>query len=76
MPQYREMVSNFYADIAMMPQISDQEMRSAMQRLSIHQQQFDTLAALKELYVYVSKYRLQVRSNFVGRSEGDHIAVC
>uniref|UniRef100_A0A182NZN8 Sema domain-containing protein n=1 Tax=Anopheles epiroticus TaxID=199890 RepID=A0A182NZN8_9DIPT len=61
LPQYREMVSNFYADIAMMPQISDQEMRSAMQRLSIHQQQFDTLAALKELYVYVSKYRLQIK---------------
>ncbi|XP_050079957.1 plexin-B [Anopheles maculipalpis] len=61
LPQYREMVSNFYADIAMMPQISDQEMRSAMQRLSIHQQQFDTLAALKELYIYVSKYRLQIK---------------
>ncbi|KFB47181.1 AGAP011139-PA-like protein [Anopheles sinensis] len=61
LPQYREMVSNFYADIAMMPQISDQEMRSAMQRLSIHQQQFDTLAALKELYIYVSKYRPQIK---------------
>lgn len=41
-----------------MPQIPDQEMNSAMQQLSmLHIGEFDTVAALKELYIYVTKYR-------------------
>ena len=61
LPQYREMVSNFYADISHLPQISDQEMCTAMQTLSVQQiDEFDTIAALKELYIYVTKYRDQV----------------
>ncbi|XP_055593886.1 plexin-B [Uranotaenia lowii] len=58
LPQYREMVTNFYAEIAHMPQISDQDMCTAMQQLSIQQQEeFDVIAALKELYIYITKYR-------------------
>lgn len=61
LPHYREMVSQFYADIARLPQISDQEMCTSMQQLSVQQNdEFDTIAALKELYIYVSTYKEQV----------------
>jgi len=57
-PKFREMVSCFYNDVANMPQIPDQEMNSNMQQLSMqHIGEFDTVAALKELYIYVNKYR-------------------
>nr|CAD7441812.1 unnamed protein product [Timema bartmani] len=60
-PHYREMVSHFYYDVQMLPQITDQEMSSAMQQLSVTQLgEFDTIAALKELYIYVTKYNEQV----------------
>lgn len=55
------MVKQFYRDVARLPQISDQEMSTAMQQLSIQQSdEFDTIAALKELYIYVTKYNDQV----------------
>lgn len=55
-------MSQFYADIARLPQISDQEMGTSMQQLSIQQNdEFDTIAALKELYIYVTTYKEQVR---------------
>lgn len=55
------MVSQFYADISRLPQISDQEMGTSMQQLSIQQNdEFDTIAALKELYIYVTTYKEQV----------------
>ncbi|XP_030748718.1 plexin-B isoform X2 [Sitophilus oryzae] len=57
-PRYRDMVAQFYSDVAMLPVITDQEMGSAMQQLSAQQaEEFDTMAALKELYMYVTKYR-------------------
>lgn len=61
LPLYREMVTTFYSEISRMPQISDQDMCTAMQQLSIQQQdEFDVTAALKELYIYVTKYRDQI----------------
>lgn len=61
MPHYREMVSQFYSDVARLPQISDQEMCTSMQQLSVQQNdEFDTIAALKELYIYVTTYKEQV----------------
>lgn len=55
------MVRHFYREVALLPQISDQEMGTAMQQLSVQQNnEFDTIAALKELYIYVTKYREQV----------------
>uniref|UniRef100_A0A1B0DHC7 IPT/TIG domain-containing protein n=1 Tax=Phlebotomus papatasi TaxID=29031 RepID=A0A1B0DHC7_PHLPP len=60
-PQYREMVKVFYREVGRLPQISDQEMGTAMQELSVQQNdEFDTIAALKELYIYVTKYRDQI----------------
>ncbi|XP_049807019.1 plexin-B [Schistocerca serialis cubense] len=60
-PHYREMVSHFYCDVQLLPQITDQEMSTAMQQLSVSQVgEFDTVAALKELYIYVTKYSDQI----------------
>ena len=62
--RFREMVSTFYQDVSNMPQIPDQEMNSTMQQLSMsHIGEFDTVAALKELYIYVNKYRVQLFEN-------------
>lgn len=57
------MVKQFYRDVAQLPQISDHAISNIMQQLSINDE-FDTIAALKELYIYVTKYRDQVRVNF------------
>lgn len=57
------MVKQFYREVSRLPQISDQEMNTAMQQLSVQQSdEFDTIAALKELYIYVTKYRDQVNT--------------
>lgn len=53
------MVKQFYSEVASLPQISDHAISSIMQEFSIHNE-FDTIAALKELYIYVTKYRDQV----------------
>lgn len=64
-PHYREKVSRFYADVQRLPIISDQEMSTAMQQLSAAQaKEFDVIAALKELYIYVSKYYGEVSRFF------------
>ena len=56
-PHYREKVGRFYTEVQRLPLITDQEMSSAMQQLSSsHANEFDVIAALKELYIYVSKY--------------------
>lgn len=60
-PQYREMVTKFYYDISVAPQITDQELSTAMQQLSAMQANyFHTISALKELHIYVSKYNDQI----------------
>ncbi|XP_017111505.1 plexin-B isoform X1 [Drosophila elegans] len=60
-PNYRIMVKEFYRDVSRLPQISDQEMSTAMQQLSVRQnEEFDTISALKELYIYVTKYKDQI----------------
>ncbi|KAH8402557.1 hypothetical protein KR009_010646 [Drosophila setifemur] len=60
-PNYRIMVKDFYRDVSRLPQISDQEMSTAMQQLSVRQiDEFDTISALKELYIYITKYKDQI----------------
>lgn len=54
------MVKRFYHEVAHLPQISDHAIGAIMQQLCIHDE-FDTIAALKELYIYVTKYRDQVQ---------------
>lgn len=60
-PSYRRLVCKFYQDVAALPQVSDQEMRAAMHALSVaHAGEVDVLNALKELYIYVTKYSEQI----------------
>lgn len=55
------MVAHFYYDVQMLSQITDQEMSTAMQQLSVSQAgEFDVIAALKELYIYVTRYSNQI----------------
>lgn len=57
LPHYRQQVDRFYGDVHQLATVTDQELNSHMQRLSVkHMGQFDTIAALKELYIYVTKY--------------------
>ncbi|KAH8252435.1 hypothetical protein KR038_011503 [Drosophila bunnanda] len=66
-PNYRIMVKDFYRDVARLPQISDQEMSTAMQQLSVRQNdEFDTISALKELYIYITKYKSQIMEALEG----------
>lgn len=59
------MVKQFYREVARLPPINDREMGDAMQQLSVQQNNdFDKIAALKELYIYVTKYRDQVKCVF------------
>lgn len=53
------MVKEFYSKVANLPHISDTAICDIMQKLSVHEE-FDVIAALKELYIYVTKYRDQV----------------
>ena len=60
-PHYRQKVINFYSEISKLPRVSDNDINIAMDQLSLHQvKEFDTIAALKELYIYVTDYRDQV----------------
>ncbi|EEC13881.1 plexin B, putative, partial [Ixodes scapularis] len=60
-PSYRRMVCKFYQDISNLAPVTDQEMSAAMQSLSsAHAGEVDVLNALKELYIYVTKYSEQV----------------
>lgn len=46
-----------YSDVAGAQPVSEQELGQHMQQLSaVHTDQFDNMAALKELYIYVTKY--------------------
>ncbi|KAG0431453.1 hypothetical protein HPB47_021772, partial [Ixodes persulcatus] len=59
-PSYRRMVCKFYQDISNLAPVTDQEMGAAMQSLSsAHAGEVDVLNALKELYIYVTKYSEQ-----------------
>lgn len=54
---YYYFVFRFYSDIQKLPQITDQELSTTMQQLSVsHFGQFHIVSALKELYIYASKY--------------------
>ncbi|KAK7035567.1 hypothetical protein SK128_019610, partial [Halocaridina rubra] len=56
-PRYRAQVKNFYSDVSSAQPVSEQELGQHMQQLSAsHVGHFDNMAALKELYIYVTKY--------------------
>lgn len=52
----------YYADIAKLPAISDQDMNAYLAEQSrLHATEFNMLSALNEIYSYVSKYSEEVR---------------
>uniref|UniRef100_A0A6A7FV03 Plexin-B-like n=1 Tax=Hirondellea gigas TaxID=1518452 RepID=A0A6A7FV03_9CRUS len=60
-PRYRTQVKNFYEDISNAAAVSDQDLSQLLQQMSAtHAGQFNNLAALKELYIYINKYYQQI----------------
>ncbi|XP_030880761.1 plexin-A2 [Leptonychotes weddellii] len=56
-PSYKSWVERYYADIAKLPAISDQDMNAYLAEQSrLHAAEFNMLSALNEIYSYVSKY--------------------
>merc|ERR1712020_848401 len=54
---YRAKTISFYEKIKRMPQVTDQDLDCYMQRLSqLHEGEFNQMAALKEIFLYVSQY--------------------
>lgn len=63
LPLYRRLVVDYYTNIQRLPQVPEQELNSHLQHLSsTHAGEFDNLAALKELYIYVTKYYSDIAS--------------
>lgn len=57
----------YYADIAKLPAISDQDMNAYLAEQSrLHSVEFNMLSALNEIYSYVSKYSEEVGVPWVG----------
>ncbi|XP_030329200.1 plexin-A2 [Strigops habroptila] len=56
-PSYKSWVERYYADIAKLPAISDQDMNAYLAEQSrLHSVEFNMLSALNEIYSYISKY--------------------
>lgn len=61
----------YYADIAKLPAISDQDMNAYLAEQSrLHAVEFNMLSALNEIYSYVSKYSEEVRQGPRHRCHG------
>ncbi|MEE6502137.1 hypothetical protein FKM82_004421 [Ascaphus truei] len=66
-PNYKSWVERYYADIAKMSVISDQDMSAYLAEQSrLHLSQFNSMSALHEIYSYITKYRDEV----TGSGEG------
>uniref|UniRef100_A0A8C9KEW4 Plexin-A1 n=1 Tax=Panthera tigris altaica TaxID=74533 RepID=A0A8C9KEW4_PANTA len=60
-PNYKSWVERYYADIAKMPAISDQDMSAYLAEQSrLHLSQFNSMSALHEIYSYITKYKDEV----------------
>ncbi|KAI5694542.1 hypothetical protein M8J75_000766 [Diaphorina citri] len=59
--KYRDIVRRFYANIQSLPPVGDEDLNVFMSELSrSHEGHFNTVSALKELYIYVNKYHEQI----------------
>uniref|UniRef100_A0A8B9L165 Plexin A2 n=1 Tax=Astyanax mexicanus TaxID=7994 RepID=A0A8B9L165_ASTMX len=60
-PNYKNWVERYYADISRLPAISDQDMNAYLaEQARLHSNEFNMLSALNEIYSYVSKYSEEV----------------
>uniref|UniRef100_A0A8C1B8J8 Plexin-A2 n=1 Tax=Cyprinus carpio carpio TaxID=630221 RepID=A0A8C1B8J8_CYPCA len=56
-PNYKNWVERYYADISRLPAISDQDMNAYLaEQARLHSNEFNMLSALNEIYSYISKY--------------------
>ena len=64
---YRRQIADFYDRVGSMPTVTDQDMHGYMNRLSqMHRDEFNQMAALKELFLYVSQYYHELSTAFNG----------
>ncbi|XP_014680041.1 PREDICTED: plexin-B2-like, partial [Priapulus caudatus] len=69
-PKYKGMVNKFYSDIHEQPPVSDQDMNSHLTEISrVYGDEFNTFAAVSQLYGYVVKYHDAVMETL----EEDHL---
>ncbi|KAK7915393.1 hypothetical protein WMY93_011154 [Mugilogobius chulae] len=62
-PNYKNWVERYYADISRMPVISDQDMSAYLAEQSrLHMKQFNSMSALHEIYSYITKYKDEILS--------------
>lgn len=60
-PNYKNWVERYYADIAKLPAISDQDMNAYLAEQSrMHASEFNMLSALNEIYSYITKYSVEL----------------
>ncbi|KAL7864351.1 hypothetical protein AOLI_G00157710 [Acnodon oligacanthus] len=60
-PNYKNWVERYYADISRLPAISDQDMNAYLaEQARLHSNEFNMLSALNEIYSYVSKYSEEI----------------
>ncbi|KAL0593025.1 Plexin-A1 [Plecturocebus cupreus] len=60
-PNYKSWVERYYANIAKMPVISDQDMSAYLAEQSrLHLSQFNSMSALHEIYSYITKYKDEI----------------
>ncbi|XP_051517664.1 plexin-A2-like [Myxocyprinus asiaticus] len=60
-PNYKNWVERYYADISKLPAISDQDMNAYLaEQARLHSNEFNMLSALNEIYSYISKYSEEI----------------
>ncbi|XP_051961072.1 plexin-A2-like [Xyrauchen texanus] len=60
-PNYKNWVERYYADINRLPAISDQDMNAYLaEQARLHSNEFNMLSALNEIYSYISKYSEEI----------------
>uniref|UniRef100_A0A673G9A7 Plexin-A2 n=1 Tax=Sinocyclocheilus rhinocerous TaxID=307959 RepID=A0A673G9A7_9TELE len=60
-PNYKNWVERYYADISRLPAISDQDMNAYLaEQARLHSNEFNMLSALNEIYSYISKYSEEI----------------
>lgn len=62
-PNYKNWVERYYADISRIPAISDQDMSAYLAEQSrLHLNQFNSMSALHEIFSYITKYKDEILS--------------
>ncbi|XP_076356920.1 plexin-B-like [Tachypleus tridentatus] len=54
---HKRMVTTFYKEVAQLPAITNQQLSVSLQKLSlVHRGEFDSMNAVKDLYIYLERY--------------------